>query len=57
MKLIHLGYAVFLFAPKLIAMYTDEDILYLVHGHEKERAVKEFIKKFHPSYKITIDLC
>ena len=57
MKIIHLNSSVFLFAPKLIAMYTDEDILYVAHGHEKEQSVKEFIKKFHPNYKITIDLC
>lgn len=53
---INLDNSVLLFAPKLIAMYIDEDILYVARGHEKERAVKEFIKRFHPNYKISIDL-
>lgn len=52
MKIIHLGYIVFLTKNShIIAMYTDDDIMYIVRG----QSVKAFIKKFKPNYKIAID--
>ena len=52
MKIIHLGYAVFLFKNNMcIAMYTDNDIMYIKKGN----SAKKFKEKFYPFCVKTVD--
>ena len=52
MKIIHLGYAVFLFNKReCIALYTDNDIMYIKKGN----SAKKFKEKFYPFFIKTVD--
>lgn len=52
MKIIHLGYAVFLFSRhECVGLYTDNDIMYIKKGY----TAKKFKEKFYPFCVKTVD--